>query len=78
MILVLTPRLGNAALNVPHFQVILSKLPLFICLTHVMQEDVVLERVGDKPLGVGILSTVLNPVLLLRKLEKLLHWDCLS
>lgn len=48
---------------------------LFIAFAHVMQQDVVLERVGDKPLRVGIFSAVLYPVLLLGQLEELLCWS---
>lgn len=52
-----------------------ATLPFLVAFTCVVQEDVVLERVGDEPLGAAVLSTVLQPVLLLGKLEKLLRRD---
>lgn len=52
-----------------------ATLPFLVAFTHVVQEDVVLERVGDEPLGAAVLSAVLQPVLLLGKLEKLLRRD---
>lgn len=43
-----------------------------------MEQDVVLQRVGDEPLGAAVLSTVLHPVLLLGQLEELLQGDGFS
>lgn len=48
-------------------------VPLFVALTHVVQENVVLERVGDEPLWIGVVSTVLDSMLLLGQLEELLR-----
>lgn len=48
-------------------------VPLFVPLTHVVQEDVVLECVWDEPLGMSVFSTVLDPVLLLGQLQELLQ-----
>lgn len=56
----------------------MGSVPLFIALAHVVQQDVVLQSVGDEPSGVSVFSTVLDPVLLLGKLEELLHGDGLG
>lgn len=48
-------------------------LPLLAAFAHIVEEDVVLERVGDEPLGTAVFATVLHPVLLLGKLEELLR-----
>jgi len=50
-------------------------VPLLVALAGVVQQDVVLERVGDEPPGVGVVTAVLDAVLLLGQLEELLHWD---
>lgn len=48
-------------------------LPLLVALADVVQQHVVLERVGDEPFGFGVVSAVLYAVLLLRQLDKLFH-----
>ena len=53
----------------------IAGVPLLVALAGVVQQDVVLERVGDEPPGGGVVTTVLNAVLLLRQLEELFHWD---
>lgn len=54
---------------------VLSNQPLFVSIADVVQQDVVFEGVWDEPLGVSVVSTVLDPVLLLRELLKLLSGD---
>lgn len=48
-------------------------VPLLVALADVMQQNVVLQRVGDEPLGVGVLAAMLDAVLVLGQLEELVH-----